>query len=35
MERAAASDAVGKCPACRTEYDESSIRFDKPSDEEL
>ena len=35
MERAAAADAVGKCPACRAEYDERSIRFDAPSEAEL
>ena len=28
MELAAKDDAKGRCPACRTEYDESTIRFD-------
>ena len=35
MEQANALDKIGKCPACRAEYDESSIRFDAPSEEEL
>ena len=35
MERAVASHTVGRCPACRTDYDESTIQFDKPSEEEL
>lgn len=30
MELAAKDDAKGRCPACRTEYDESTIRFDEP-----
>ena len=35
MEQARAADAAGRCPACRAEYDERSIRFDAPSEEEL
>ena len=35
MERAAAEDSKAKCPACRTPYDESAIRFDAPPPEEL
>ena len=35
MEQANAADKVGRCPACRAEYDERSIRFDAPSEEDL
>ena len=35
MEQANAADKVGQCPACRAEYDERSIRFDAPSEEDL
>ena len=35
MERAVASHTHGRCPACRTQYDESTIRFSAPSDAEL
>ena len=35
MELASKDDAKGKCPACRTEYDEDSISFDAPPEEEL
>ncbi|EEH54216.1 uncharacterized protein MICPUCDRAFT_9716, partial [Micromonas pusilla CCMP1545] len=35
MELAAKDDGKGKCPACRTPYDESTIRFEPPDPEEL
>jgi len=35
MELAAKDDGKGRCPACRTEYDEDSITFDAPPIEEL
>jgi len=35
MELAAKDDGKGRCPACRTEYDEDSISFDAPPAEEL
>ena len=35
MELASKDDAKGKCPACRTEYDEGAITFDEVPEEEL
>jgi CCR4-NOT transcription complex subunit 4 len=35
MELASKDDAKGKCPACRTEYDEEAITFDEVPEEEL
>ncbi|CEF99743.1 RNA recognition motif domain, eukaryote [Ostreococcus tauri] len=35
MELASKDDAKGRCPACRTEYDEDDITFDEVPEEEL
>jgi CCR4-NOT transcription complex subunit 4 len=35
MELASKDDAKGRCPACRTEYDEDAISFDAVPEEEL
>ena len=35
MELAAKDDKVAQCPACRQDYDESSIQFDAPPPEVL
>lgn len=35
MELASKDDAKGRCPACRTEYDEDAITFDEVPEEEL
>ena len=35
MELAAKDDKVAQCPACRQDYDESSIVFDAPPPEVL